>query len=215
MEIIQSNETQQPTTHDIMYRPYDIDDAAMLLAQPQEELPEVDYGSGTDNEDDRQHIRELAAQRRRELSSGRNPTRAGDAERVDRPNALESHQALLNRPYIPLPSLVLSESSRGDGTNPEDDESSRWLPIDEESIRQATIDRFNNKYSYRLSDVRDNAPKLTSNNNVAKKPSGIPHQVQNYVGNWRSTRPEFLEPVGNMKNLPVGSIPPPLLDRGT
>jgi len=34
------------------------------------------------------------------------------------------------------------------------------------------------------------------------------------VGDWRSTRPEFIEPKGNMKNLPVGSIPPPLLDRG-
>jgi len=180
--------------------------------------PEIDYGNGTDNEDDRLGVHELAAQRRHELTRdeliGVNPARVEITSRIDHVNPMVINRALQNRPYVPLPSLLLSDNlSDSISVLNNTEVILNPLSVNEDNIRQPALEK-SSKYSYRLSDTRDNAPRLTEKNTVVSKISNIPSQVQQYLANWRSTRPEFVEPVGDMKHFPVGTIPPPMLDRG-
>jgi hypothetical protein len=122
------------------------------------------------------------------------------------PTLIPGDRPLLHRPYVPLPSLAS-----------EDTVVAITLPINHELLEQQEAHSETYKmrlYSERLSDTRDQAPRISSTVVPSIQPSDIPAQIQSYLRNWRSTRPEFVEPIGNMKQLPPGSIPPPMLDRG-
>ena len=88
--VAQSNILNENTSvHETMYRPYTLEDGALLLQQAGESEvdPQIDYGNGTDSEDDRLGVHELAAQRRFELTreelKGVNPARAEIPSRID------------------------------------------------------------------------------------------------------------------------------------
>jgi len=202
------------TVHELMYRPMELDEATQLIHRTERlESPELDYGDGTDVEEAQLYNHESSTnvfQRRQgqeyptapehEFNPGLAPTRS-----QLQPVLVPGDRPLLHRPYVPLPSLASSDSVVA-------------VPLPTPELldqQESNRERYNMRlYSERLSDTRDQAPRISSTVVPSIEPSNIPAQVQSYLKNWRSTRPEFVEPIGNMRQLPPGSIPPPMLDRG-
>jgi hypothetical protein len=107
------------SVHALMYRPMELDEAVQLIHRTERmESPEVDYGEGTDVEEEKQYNHENSDrvfQRGQEQVSPRAPEHELDPmlapARIQLQHTLiPGDRPLLHRPYVPLPSLASEDT---------------------------------------------------------------------------------------------------------